>query len=84
MNQFRIDHLFLNFEDANLIDSYKLNHDANPDMFDGIVIAQLDQLVAGFLEDLKGSYPLTLEMLRRRKWYVKVICSIARLLAPIL
>lgn len=37
-----------------------------------------------FMNDLKDSYRLTREMLSERKWYTKVLCSIARLLAPIL
>ena len=37
-----------------------------------------------FMNDLKDSYKITLEMLDARKWHIKVLCSIARLLAPIL
>lgn len=37
-----------------------------------------------FMNDLKDSYKLTFEMLAGRKWHTKAICSIARLLAPIL
>ena len=61
--------------------SFNLNAEVNAFMLSE-KIAQ--DLRSNFMADLKDSYPLTLEMLRRRKWYVKVICSIARLLAPIL
>jgi len=61
--------------------SFNLNAEVNAFMLSE-TIAQ--ELKSNFMNDLKDSYPLTLEMLRRRKWYVKVICSIARLLAPIL
>ncbi len=37
-----------------------------------------------FMNDLKDSYKITPEMLNARKWHTKVLCSIARLLAPIL
>lgn len=61
--------------------SFNLNAEVNAFMLSEKIALDLK---SNFLEDLEGSYPLTLEMLRRRKWYVKVICSIARLLAPIL
>lgn len=61
--------------------SFNLNAEVNAFMLSE-TIAQ--DLKSNFLNDLQDSYPLTLEKLRRRKWYVKVICSIARLLAPIL
>ena len=61
--------------------SFNLNAEVNAFMLSE-KIAQ--DLKSNFMVDLNDSYPLTLEMLRRRKWYVKVVCSIARLLAPIL
>ena len=61
--------------------SFNLNAEVNAFMLSEKIALELK---SNFLKDLEGSYPLTLEMLRRRKWYVKVICSIARLLAPIL
>ena len=61
--------------------SFNLNAEVNAFMLSKKIAKDLK---SNFVYDLKDSYPLTLEMLRRRKWYVKVICSIARLLAPIL
>ncbi len=61
--------------------SFNLNAEVNAFMLSEKIAMDLR---SNFMTDLKDSYPLTREMLRRRKWYVKVICSIARLLAPIL
>jgi cardiolipin synthase len=61
--------------------SFNLNAEVNAFMLSKKIAKDLK---SNFMNDLKDSYPLTIEMLRRRKWYVKVICSIARLLAPIL
>ena len=61
--------------------SFNLNAEVNAFMLSKSIALDLKK---HFLEDLADSYPLTLEMLKRRKWYVKVTCSIARLLAPIL
>lgn len=61
--------------------SFNLNAEVNAFMISERIAQDLR---SRFMVDLKDSYPLTIEILRRRKWYVKVICSIARLLAPIL
>jgi cardiolipin synthase len=61
--------------------SFNLNAEVNAFMLSETIASKLR---SNFQTDLKDSYPLTLEILRNRKWYVKVVCSIARLLAPIL
>ena len=61
--------------------SFSLNAEVNA-FFINKELAQ--ELKSFFMKDLSDSYPLTLNMLRNRKWYIKVICSIARLVAPIL
>ena len=61
--------------------SFSLNAEVNA-FFINEKLAQ--ELKSFFMKDLSDSYPLTLNMLRNRKWYIKVICSIARLVAPIL
>ncbi len=61
--------------------SFNLNAEVNAFMLSERIAQDLK---TNFMTDLKDSYPLTVELLRRRKWYVKVICSVARLLAPIL
>ncbi|MGA9269998.1 MAG: cardiolipin synthase [Lutimonas sp.] len=61
--------------------SFNLNAEVNAFMLSKSIAQDLK---SNFMIDLKDSYPLTLDILRRRKWYVKVVCSIARLLAPIL
>jgi len=61
--------------------SFSLNAEVNA-FFINEELAQ--ELKSFFMKDLSDSYPLTLNMLRNRKWYIKVICSIARLVAPIL
>ncbi len=61
--------------------SFNLNAEVNAFMLSEAIASKLR---SNFETDLKDSYPLTLQILRNRKWYVKVICSIARLLAPIL
>ena len=61
--------------------SFSLNAEVNA-FFINEELAQ--ELKSYFMKDLSDSYPLTLNMLRNRKWYIKVICSIARLVAPIL
>ncbi len=61
--------------------SFNLNAEVNAFMLSEKIARDLKTT---FMEDLENSYPLTLGLLRRRKWYVKVICSLARLLAPIL
>ena len=43
-----------------------------------------EKLRFNFEEDLKDCYKLRLEDLKNRPWYVKVLSSIARLIAPIL
>lgn len=61
--------------------SFSLNAEVNAFFLDS-GLAQ--ELRAHFMNDLKDSYSLTPQMLKSRPWYTKVLCSIARLLAPIL
>ena len=61
--------------------SFSLNAEVNAFILDD---AFSTELRSHFLEDLKDSYPVTAELLAERKWHTRVICSIARLLAPIL
>lgn len=50
-----IQHLFLNFEDANLIESYELDSGGNPDMNAPEVIGQFKNVLKGLLGRLQGS-----------------------------
>lgn len=61
--------------------SFSLNAEVNAFILD-VGIAQ--QLKLHFEEDLKDCYKLQLEELKNRPWYLKVACSISRLIAPIL
>ncbi len=61
--------------------SFSLNAEVNAFILDNDFTCELR---SHFLEDLKDSYRVTSEMLAERKWHTRVICSIARLLAPIL
>jgi hypothetical protein len=57
-DMYDIRHLFLNFEDADLVDSYQLvaPHDRpNPDLNDPNVIGQVKNLIQALLNNLKGS-----------------------------
>ena len=61
--------------------SVSLNAEVNAFICD----AELAQkLKFHFEEDLKDCYKLQMKDLRNRPWYIKVLCSIARLIAPIL
>lgn len=61
--------------------SFSLNAEVNAFIYD----AELAQkLKFHFEEDLKDCYKLQMKDLRNRPWYIKVLCSIARLIAPIL
>jgi len=61
--------------------SFSLNAEVNAFIYNAAIA---EKLRFHFEEDLKDCYKLQLEDLRRRAWYVKVLCSIARLIAPIL
>lgn len=61
--------------------SFSLNAEVNVFVRDEVVAQKLQ---FHFEEDLKDCHKLQLEDLRNRPWYVKVLCSIARLIAPIL
>lgn len=61
--------------------SFSLNAEVNAFIYDTAIA---EKLRFHFEEDLKDCYKLQLEDLRKRAWYVKVLCSIARLIAPIL
>ena len=61
--------------------SFSLNAEVNAFILDNEFTGELR---SHFLEDLKDSYRVTAEMLAERKWHTRVICSIAKLLAPIL
>ncbi len=61
--------------------SFSLNAEVNAFVRDKIVAQKLK---FHFGEDLKDCHKLQLQDLRNRPWYVKVLCSIARLIAPIL
>jgi cardiolipin synthase len=61
--------------------SFSLNAEVNAFILD-VGIAQ--KLKFQFEEDLKDCYKLQLEELKNRPWYLKVACSISRLIAPIL
>lgn len=61
--------------------SFSLNAEVNAFIHDKTIA---EKLKIGFEEDLKDCYKLQLEDLKNRPWYVKVLSSIARLLAPLL
>ncbi len=61
--------------------SFSLNAEVNAFILD-VGIAQ--KLKFQFENDLKDCYKLQLEELKNRPWYLKVACSISRLIAPIL
>ncbi len=61
--------------------SFSLNAEVNAFIHDKAIA---EKLRFHFKEDLKDCYKLQLEDLRNRAWYVKVLCSVARLIAPIL
>ena len=61
--------------------SFSLNAEVNAFIIDETFAREL---IGHFNKDLKDSYLLTIEELLARPWYVKVLCSLARLMAPIL
>ena len=61
--------------------SFSLNAEVNAFIRDEVVAQKLK---FHFEEDLKDCHKLQLKDLKNRPWYVKVLCSIARLIAPIL
>jgi len=61
--------------------SFSLNAEVNAFVRDEKIAQKLKY---HFQEDLKDCYKLQLEDLNNRSWHVKVLCSIARLIAPIL
>ena len=61
--------------------SFSLNAEVNAFIIDESIAGKLK---FHFEEDLKDCYKLQLEELKNRPWYMKVICSISRLIAPIL
>jgi cardiolipin synthase len=61
--------------------SFNLNAEINAFIVDKKIAKELK---SHFEKDLKDSYQLELEELNNRKWYTKVMCSIARLIAPVL
>ncbi len=61
--------------------SFSLNAEVNAFINDKAIA---EKLRFNFEEDLKDCYKLQLEDLKNRPWYVKVLCSVARLIAPIL
>ena len=61
--------------------SFSLNAEVNAFIRDDVVAQKLK---FHFEEDLKDCHKLQLVELKNRPWYVKVLCSIARLIAPIL
>ena len=61
--------------------SFSLNAEVNAFVMDQDFSTEMR---SHFMNDLKDSYGVTSRMLDERKWHVKVLCSIARLLAPIL
>ena len=61
--------------------SFSLNAEVNAFILDNTFAAEMKR---SFEEDLKFTHSLSIEDLQNRKWYIKVICSIARLLAPVL
>jgi len=61
--------------------SFSLNAEVNAFIIDETIA---EKLKFHFEEDLKDCYKLQLEELKNRPWYIKVLCSISRLIAPIL
>lgn len=61
--------------------SFSLNAEVNAFIHDPAIAQELKH---NFEEDLKDCFKLHLEDLKNRPWYFKVLCSIARLVAPIL
>jgi cardiolipin synthase len=61
--------------------SFNLNAEVNAFIIDDKIA---NELSAQFNKDLEFSYKLQIEELNNRKWYVKIISSIARLIAPVL
>ena len=61
--------------------SFSLNAEVNAFIHDKTFA---EKLKSNFEEDLKDCYKLQLEDLKNRPWYVKVLSSIARLVAPLL
>ncbi len=61
--------------------SFSLNAEVNAFIIDEAIAKKLK---FHFEEDLKDCYKLQLEELNEKPWYIKVVCSVSRLLAPIL
>lgn len=61
--------------------SFNLNAEVNAFIIDKGVA---NEIHAQFNNDLKNTYKLHIDELNNRKWYVKVVSSIARLFAPVL
>ncbi len=61
--------------------SFNLNAEINAFIVDKQIAKELK---SHFEMDLKDAYQLRLEELKKRKWHVKVMCSVARLIAPVL
>jgi cardiolipin synthase len=61
--------------------SFSLNAEVNAFIIDEVIAKKLK---FHFEEDLKDCYKLQLEELIGKPWYIKVVCSLSRLLAPIL
>lgn len=61
--------------------SFNLNAEVNAFIIDNTIA---NELKTQFNKDLKDSYKLQIEELNNRKWYIKFISSIARLIAPVL
>ena len=61
--------------------SFSLNAEVNAFIIDEAIAKKLK---FHFEEDLKDCYKLQLEELIGKPWYIKVVCSLSRLLAPIL
>ena len=61
--------------------SFSLNAEVNAFIIDETIAGRLKN---HFEEDLKDCYKLQLEELINRPWYLKVACSISRLIAPVL
>ncbi len=61
--------------------SFNLNAEVNAFIIDETIAGELKKQ---FENDLLNTYKLKIEELKNRKWYVKIISSIARLFAPVL
>lgn len=61
--------------------SFNLNSEVNAFIIDR---ASAKIIKSQFELDLKDSYKLEMQELSNRKWYIKIICSITRLMAPVL